>query len=62
MNTTEYRIPDELVDDILSYLRDNENLIHEWSLLTESIFYFSVFDALPHPTGRAFLFPGIGLS
>jgi len=29
MNTLEYRIPEELVDEIIGFLRDLENTIHE---------------------------------
>jgi len=29
MKTMQNRIPDELVDEILAFLRDGENLIHE---------------------------------
>ena len=29
MNVKQSRIPDELVDDILAFLRDTENVIHE---------------------------------
>jgi hypothetical protein len=29
MKTTSYRIPEELVDEILAFYRELENLIHE---------------------------------